>query len=189
MHKQKIFLLLAALLFLCLAALVLLTARTARDVPLRHLAILASEEPRATREIERGLTDGLASRGFYEGENLTIDRREADATQTSEPLARSIFATRPDVLLAEGKDAANALRRQTTSIPILATQVKEKEATPIDAASPALLAQNFLAARGMDYYAQGYAAGLMAADLLTGTPLKNHLHLISIFTINVEAEP
>lgn len=189
MHKQKIFLLLAALLFLCLTALVLLTSRTARDLPLRHLAILTSEEPHAAREIERGLTDALESRGLTEGENLAIDRRTAANSKLSEPLARSIVAARPDVLLAEGEDAARAASRQTKSIPILATQGEKKEAAPVDAASPALLAQHFLAACGMDYYAQGYAAGLMAADLLTGTPLKNHLHLVSISVYNVEAEP
>jgi putative ABC transport system substrate-binding protein len=65
------------------------------------------------------LRQGLARRGWSEGRNITIDIRYAPAGERVQALAKELVAMRPDVTVAHTVAMAAALRRETSTIPIV----------------------------------------------------------------------
>jgi len=62
----------------------------------------------------------FAELGYVEGQNLTIDRRQAEGNLDRLPeLVDELLKLRPDVILAIGTPASLALKKATTSVPIV----------------------------------------------------------------------
>jgi len=99
-----------------------------RDAP-RHqlrIAILSTAGHESLAAAQRGIETGLADEGYAEGENVTIDRRNADGDPARlATLAQSIVASQPDLIFAIGTPAAQAAARQTTKIPIVGAAVTD----------------------------------------------------------------
>ncbi len=63
---------------------------------------------------------GLRDLGYVEGKNLVIEWRFADSDVMRLPeLAAQLVRTKPDLLLCGGDNAAQALQKATTTIPIV----------------------------------------------------------------------
>lgn len=70
------------------------------------------------------LREGLFGLGYREGENLVIEFRSPEGKVDRLPaLANELAALEPDVLVTGGTRAAFALKRATTTIPIVANSV------------------------------------------------------------------
>jgi len=77
-----------------------------------------------------GLREGLVELGYREGENLVIEFRSPEGKVDMLPaLAKELVALEPDVLVTGGTRAAFALKRATTTIPIVANSVGDAVAT------------------------------------------------------------
>lgn len=117
-------------------------------------------------ETLRDVVRALGARGWRDGRELTVSRiTRTDPNQVLEDLARGAVAMRPDVMVAEGTVATDALLRATASIPVIATV-----GDPVGSGFAASLATP---GRNFTGTAQGYreaAAKLaeLAVDLLPG---------------------
>ena len=74
-----------------------------------RIAILSTASHDSLTAAQRGIEAGLADAGYDEGENVTIDRRNADGDPARlATLAQSIVASQPDLIFAIGTPAAQA---------------------------------------------------------------------------------
>jgi putative ABC transport system substrate-binding protein len=83
------------------------------------LRVDAAADPRA-----QGLTEvfrqGLRELGYVEGQNVVIAYRHADGDLARLPaLAAELVASKPDIIVSQGTPATLALKRTTSSIPIV----------------------------------------------------------------------
>ena len=91
-----------------------------------RIAILSTASHDSLTAAQHGIEAGLADAGYAEGENVTIDRRNADGDPARlATLAQSIVASQPDLIFAIGTPAAQAAARQTTKIPIVGAAVTD----------------------------------------------------------------
>jgi ABC-type uncharacterized transport system, periplasmic component len=68
----------------------------------------------------------LAERGFVEGTNLTVERRDAAGQVEQLPqLARELVALQPDVMVASGPQASRAMKDASMTIPIVMVAVAD----------------------------------------------------------------
>jgi putative ABC transport system substrate-binding protein len=68
---------------------------------------------------------GLRDLGYVEGQNLVLDRRSSEGSpERLGPLAAEIVRGRPDVLFAVSPPAVEALRKVTSTIPIVALDLE-----------------------------------------------------------------
>ena len=72
-----------------------------------------------------GLREGLEKLGWSEGRNVRIDYRFAPAGSQVQVLAKELVALEPDVLLAQSTPATAALKRETSTIPIVFASVAD----------------------------------------------------------------
>src|SRR6516165_8883847 len=102
----------------------------ARAQPLgqRRIGFLSISKPDDTfgKAIGGAFAQALAALGWNDGANLKIDWRwyGADAALARRQAAE-LLAAKPDVLLAGGNPAVEALRRQTQTIPIVFALVSD----------------------------------------------------------------
>ena len=93
---------------------------------MRRLGVLipiAKSDPRAQADAA-ALSVGLSALNWKEGGNLRIDWRWAGGDPTLfERYAAELIALNPEVLLAAGNPVVEALRRRTSTIPIVITVV------------------------------------------------------------------
>ncbi len=76
----------------------------------------------STSPIEGAFRHGLRDLGYIEGQNVIIDFKTAEfQTERLNQLAAELVAAKVDVIFSSGSEATTALRRQTTSIPIVMT--------------------------------------------------------------------
>ena len=84
-----------------------------------YLSLRAGIEPR-----EEAFLKGLREIGHVEGQNVTIEWRFAKGREDLLPgLAAEIVQLKPDVVVAAGNQAVQAIKRATTMIPIVFGQV------------------------------------------------------------------
>ena len=101
----------------------------------------------------------LRQRGYVEGQNLTIDRRDAGGQFGQlPPLANELVALRPDLIVASGPQPSRALKDATSTIPIVIIAV----ADPVQAGLVASLARPGGNVTGMSSVVPG---GIMAKEL------------------------
>lgn len=80
-------------------------------------------EPRSTRP--RAFFAALGELGWIEGQNLIVQRRNADTPDRLPILARELVDQRPDVILTSSTPAALALKHATSTIPIVVAAVAD----------------------------------------------------------------
>src|SRR5262245_24766216 len=85
----------------------------------RRIAVLmlSEEDNPFTASLLAGLRRGLGDLGWFEGRNLRIDARFGNAdSKRIHLLAKELVGSGPDVIVANGNIAINALQQQTQSI-------------------------------------------------------------------------
>jgi len=85
---------------------------------------LAENDPEMKRRLA-GLREGLEKLGWSEGRNVRIDYRFAPSGSQVQVLARELVALEPDVILAQSTPATAALKRETSTIPIVFASVAD----------------------------------------------------------------
>ena len=97
-------------------------------VGIRRLGVLSMAATNPIRQSTvAALVQGLGARGWKEGGNIQIDWRFWDGIDVTllESQAAELLALGPDVLLAAGNAAVEAVRRQTQTVPIVFTLVSD----------------------------------------------------------------
>ena len=96
-----------------------LAARAQQSTKVVRLGYLA---PARLPNLIEALRAGLRDFGYVEGQNLAIEYRFAlGQTKSYDELAQELIALNPIAIVLTGTPAALALRRQTTTIPIVLT--------------------------------------------------------------------
>lgn len=87
-------------------------------------------EHQALDAANKGFVDGLAAGGFKEGENLTLDRQNAQADQSNlQTIAQRFANNKEDLICAIATPAAQTVANVTKEIPIVGTAITDyKEA-------------------------------------------------------------
>ena len=84
----------------------------------------------ATAHLLRAFYEGMRERGYVEGKNLVIEWRGAEAKLERLPaLAAELVALKPDLLVAGAGPAAVALKKTTSTIPIVFVQAADPVGT------------------------------------------------------------
>ncbi|MCP3392523.1 ABC transporter substrate-binding protein [Bradyrhizobium sp. CCGB12] len=108
--------------FIAAAAALLVSPRRSRaQGKRRRLGFLAVGDgsAQALNQAELVLFDGLRSHGWIDGKNLAIDHRFSQPPDRLPGSVADLIALRPDVLIAAGPRATEALKSATASIPIV----------------------------------------------------------------------
>ncbi|WP_370832990.1 ABC transporter substrate binding protein [Acidaminococcus sp.] len=87
-------------------------------------------EHQALDAANKGFVDGLAAGGFKEGENLTLDRQNAQADQSNlQTIAQRFANNKEDLICAIATPAAQTVANVTRDIPVVGTAITDyKEA-------------------------------------------------------------
>ena len=96
-----------------------LTARAQQAGQVKRVGVLASTPEAEFRERYNLFKERLAQLGWAEPRNLRIDIRWGTDGRLRDALARELVALTPDVILAVPGPAAEAVQRQTRTIPII----------------------------------------------------------------------
>ena len=84
------------------------------------IALLAVPTSAGYERSRNGLIEGLHEAGYFEGRNIDLVERYADGFLERLPaLAEELVRLKPDVVVAQVSSAALALRRITTTVPIV----------------------------------------------------------------------
>jgi len=90
------------------------------------LPIIGYLAPARLPNLIEALRAGLRDLGYVEGQNLTIEYRFAlGQTKSYDELAQELIAFNPAAIVLTGTPAALALRRQTTTIPIVLAPIAD----------------------------------------------------------------
>ena len=114
-------------ILLALAAGILLTPLDASAQALTkvyRIGVLDMTPPDLTNQ--RAFYDELRQRGYVEGQNLTVERRNATGQPDRLPaLATELVARRPDLIVAAGPQPNRAVKDATWTIPIVMVAVAD----------------------------------------------------------------
>jgi putative ABC transport system substrate-binding protein len=105
-----------------------LAARGQQGGRIRRVAVLMSqaEGDREAKDREAALRDGLRKLGWVEGGNMRMDIRHAGGSDSRlQSQAIELARQAPDVLVASATSALTALRKATSTIPIVFAQVTD----------------------------------------------------------------
>lgn len=92
----------------------------------KTLAISAIVEHPALDAVRQGALEELASQGYKEGENLTVNFQSAQGNMaTAGQIAKQFAADNPDAILAIATPTAQAIAAATSNIPIVFAAVTE----------------------------------------------------------------
>ena len=117
-----------------------LAARAQQSGGMRRIGVLGSgrENDPVQKSRLAAFQQGLDRLGWSDGSNVRIDYRyAAGSTERFQPLAKELVALQPDVILAQTTGIVAALKRETSTIPIVFTNVSD----PIGSGFAASLAQ------------------------------------------------
>ena len=109
------------------AALLVSPPRSRAQGTRRRLGFLAVGDGsgQALNQSELALFDGLRSRGWIDGRNLSIEYRFSQPPERLPASVADLIALSPDVLLVAGPRAAAALKSATATIPIVFVAVAD----------------------------------------------------------------
>ena len=80
----------------------------------------------------KGFVDGMAAKGYKEGQNVTYDRQNAQADQSNlHTIAQHFINKKVDLICAVATPAAQVVANATQDIPIVATAVTDYEAAKL----------------------------------------------------------
>jgi putative ABC transport system substrate-binding protein len=109
----------------CLAGAVLLSSGSVMAKTAKVAVSQIVEHP-ALDATRQGLLDGLAQKGYVEGENLEFDYKTAQGNPAiAVQIARQFVGEAPDVLVGIATPTAQALVSATKSIPVVFTAVTD----------------------------------------------------------------
>lgn len=102
------------------------------------IGIVQLVEHNALDAANKGFVDGLASKGYKEGENVEFDRQNAQADQSNlQNIAQRFVNNKVDLICAIATPAAQAVANLTKDIPITATAVTDYEQAKLVASNDA----------------------------------------------------
>lgn len=100
--------------------------------PAKTIAITAIVEHPSLDDIRLGVIDGLASLGYKDGQNLTVNFQSAQGSMaTVGQIAKQFVADSPDTIVAITTPSAQSLAAATTSIPLIYTAVSDPVAAKL----------------------------------------------------------
>ena len=124
MRIKPILVLLAALVMSLAGAVQPAAAKTYR------IGFIGNSTPALEANLVGPFRDGLRERGYVEGRNLVIEYRWAEGNYARLPdLAAELIASKVDVLVAAGTPAALAVKRATTTVPMVMVAVGDPVGT------------------------------------------------------------
>lgn len=108
------------------------TTVSTTEKPAKKIAISAIVEHPSLNDIRRGVTDGLASLGYKDGQNLTINYQSAQGNMaTVGQIAKQFAADNPDAIVAITTPTAQSIAAATTTVPIIYTAVSDPVAAKL----------------------------------------------------------
>ena len=121
---------LAAGLMLTLALGVLGCGGDKKEAPKKaekvNVGIVQLVEHAALDDANKGFVEGLASKGYKEGQNITYDRQNAQADQSNlQNIAHRFVNNKVNLICAIATPAAQTVANVTSDIPIVATAVTD----------------------------------------------------------------
>ena len=127
---------LAAGLMLTLALGVVGCGGDKKDAPKKaekvNVGIVQLVEHAALDAANKGFVDGLASKGYKEGQNVTYDRQNAQADQSNlQNIAHRFVNNKVNLICAIATPAAQTVANVTPDIPIVATAVTDYKAAKL----------------------------------------------------------
>ena len=91
-----------------------------------NVGIVQLVEHEALDAANKGFIDGLASKGYKEGQNITFDKQNAQADQSNlQNIAHRFVNNKVDLICAIATPAAQTVANVTSNIPIVATAVTD----------------------------------------------------------------
>lgn len=91
-----------------------------------NVGIVQLVEHAALDAANKGFVDGLASKGYKEGENIAYDRQNAQADQSNlQNIAHRFVSNKVNLICAIATPAAQTVANVTSDIPIVATAVTD----------------------------------------------------------------
>ena len=97
-----------------------------------NVGIVQIVEHAALDVASKGFVDGMAAKGYKEGENVTYDRQNAQADQSNlHTIAQHFINKQVDLICAVATPAAQVVANATQDIPIVATAVTDYEAAKL----------------------------------------------------------
>ncbi len=131
-------------LALCMAAALSLAALSgcgsekSAEKKVVKVGIVQLVEHNALDAANKGFVDGLAKRGYKEGENIEFDRQNAQADQSNlQNIAQRFVNNKVDLICAIATPAAQAAANLTKDIPIVATAVTDYQQAKLVASNEA----------------------------------------------------
>jgi len=139
--------------------LVPLDASAQPSAKVYRIGVLETSPPDLRSPSQVAFYEELRQRGYVEGQNLNVERRNANRQPDQLPaLARELVALRPDLIVASGPQPNRAAKDATSTIPIVMFNVGD----PVGAGLAASLAQPGGNLTGVTAVVAG---GLMAKSL------------------------
>lgn len=91
-----------------------------------NVGIVQLVEHAALDAANKGFVDGLASKGYKEGQNITFDRQNAQADQSNlQNIAHRFVNNKVNLICAIATPAAQTVANVTSDIPVVATAVTD----------------------------------------------------------------
>jgi len=101
------------------------SAQTAARV-YRMALLYTSTQPNPRPPNEVAFFDELRNRGYVEGQNLIVERRDAGGQPDRLPsLAKELIALGPDVIVASGPQPSRAVKDATSTLPIVIVAIAD----------------------------------------------------------------
>ena len=98
-----------------------------------NVGIVQLVEHAALDAANKGFVEGLASKGYKEGQNITYDRQNAQADQSNlQNIAHRFVNNKVNLICAIATPAAQTVANVTSDIPIVATAVTDYKAAKLD---------------------------------------------------------
>ena len=97
-----------------------------------NVGIVQLVEHAALDAANKGFVDGLAAKGFKEGQNITFDRQNAQADQSNlQNIAQRFVSNKVDLICAIATPAAQTVANVTPDIPIVGTAITDYKAAKL----------------------------------------------------------
>lgn len=101
-------------------------AATAHAQDMKNVAISTIVEVPALVDTKTGILEGLAEKGFVEGETITVDYQNANGNMpTQQQIAKKFVGENPDIIIPITTPTAQAVIAATSDIPIVFTSVTD----------------------------------------------------------------
>ncbi|SDM50573.1 putative ABC transport system substrate-binding protein [Dendrosporobacter quercicolus] len=97
-----------------------------------RVGVLQMVQHGALDAANNGFVDGLASRGYKNGENITIDQQNAQGDQSNlKTISQRFVNNKVDLIYAIATPAAQAVANETKTIPVVGSAITDYEAAKL----------------------------------------------------------